>query len=328
MNKILSICIPTFNRINHIKRLIEFLLQEVNIINTKDIEVIISNNCSDDGTTFFLNSLPSYDWLKIYNQEINIGAFNNFQFLLKCSKGEYYWMPGDDDYLKTGIIRDLLRIINSEKPNYIYIRNCNIIEKTKDIIISPKFNRIQYDKSLYLDESTIAYLLENYFGNFKFQTSSVFRRENAIIYNNDATRFPLCVQEDCHSIYKVFRSMQSGSSYFISDIKILNGDEILWKDQLFNYTFKADPLFCDLLISDGIPEQISLKIKNMQYASGIFTALFHPFVFAGWKEMGFPGLSCKIIPLLLKILNKKINLKIYRKMHKSYLNKESFLIKD
>ena len=46
---LLSICIPTYNRLEQIKRQVEFFIFEG--VLEKDIELIVSNNCSTDGTT-------------------------------------------------------------------------------------------------------------------------------------------------------------------------------------------------------------------------------------------------------------------------------------
>ena len=55
-NVLLSICIPTYNRLDHIRRQLDFFKQE-GAFSNEEIQFIVSDNHSTDGTG---------EWLKEY----------------------------------------------------------------------------------------------------------------------------------------------------------------------------------------------------------------------------------------------------------------------
>ena len=91
---ILSICIPTYNRLPFLKELLPAILRQVDA-GRDEVEVVVSDNASTDDTADYLRSLlnPCLRW---WTNETNIGGDRNF---LKCvaeAKGEYVWLFGDD----------------------------------------------------------------------------------------------------------------------------------------------------------------------------------------------------------------------------------------
>ena len=47
---ILSICIPTYNRAALLKKTLDSIVNQKRFIDTDDVEIIISDNCSQDNT--------------------------------------------------------------------------------------------------------------------------------------------------------------------------------------------------------------------------------------------------------------------------------------
>lgn len=67
----LSICIPTFNRKNKLKEMLDEILDEAKKLN---IKIIVSDNCSSDGTQDYLESVKeSYSNVKIILNSENMG---------------------------------------------------------------------------------------------------------------------------------------------------------------------------------------------------------------------------------------------------------------
>lgn len=121
MNKqpILSLCIPTYNRASHLDELLTRIkLQYKTPLHGELIELLISDNCSNDNTPAIVskhidNGLPiNY----VRNLE-NLGMDGNFVQCFKMARGKYIWLLGDDDYLKEGAFDKLLSILNSDE-NY------------------------------------------------------------------------------------------------------------------------------------------------------------------------------------------------------------------
>ncbi|SHJ13956.1 glycosyltransferase family 2 protein [Parasporobacterium paucivorans] len=101
--KILSICMPTYNRNEHIMRQLKFILSEFAPYRD-EVEILVSDNCSEDDTAKNLQDLRKQNKTFTYwvNKE-NIGFIGNTRKLAKKAKGRYIWFVGDDDIITHGI---------------------------------------------------------------------------------------------------------------------------------------------------------------------------------------------------------------------------------
>ncbi|NDV64295.1 glycosyltransferase family 2 protein [Bacteroides sp. 224] len=97
---LLSICIPTYNRAHVLKDTIEHIVQDPAF--DKEVELIISDNNSDDETQSVVESFMStYSNIYYYKNEIDIGN-RNFQQVLSYGKGEYLKLLNDYTYFGKG----------------------------------------------------------------------------------------------------------------------------------------------------------------------------------------------------------------------------------
>lgn len=122
----LSICILTYNRKNHLKRILNFAKNEyLNLTDKSKVEIIISDNCSSDGTKEiiddFLKKEGLSDWKYNRNNE-NIGLIGNLLKAEELAAGKYLWWWGDDDRYKPGIMQAVLEHIESN-PDYILLNH-------------------------------------------------------------------------------------------------------------------------------------------------------------------------------------------------------------
>jgi glycosyltransferase involved in cell wall biosynthesis len=91
---LVSIGMPVFNGENFISEALDSLLCQ----NYKNIEIIISDNCSTDRTETICRKYSKLDTRIFYKrQPSNLGAVNNFLEVLRRSKGNYFmWASADD----------------------------------------------------------------------------------------------------------------------------------------------------------------------------------------------------------------------------------------
>jgi len=116
MQPILSICVPTYNRLPYLKELLEKLLPQLN----DQVEVLVSDNCSDDGTWEYLLGI---DNITKFRQVSNIGADPNIQSVIQRAETEYVWLLCDDDLPSMSLIANVIDAINSYyKAPLIYLR--------------------------------------------------------------------------------------------------------------------------------------------------------------------------------------------------------------
>ncbi len=112
-NILLSICIPTYNRIEYIKALIPRIYASISGNNS--IEVIVYDNCSTDGTWGILNEFAGiYDGFHCYQQNYNVGIDRNMIDVMMKSNGKYVHPLGDDDFYDEGGLTWLLDFLQKD----------------------------------------------------------------------------------------------------------------------------------------------------------------------------------------------------------------------
>lgn len=112
----LTILVPSFNRINILLKNIEMICDQIKSNNLIDrIKIIISDNASVDGTSkiisdYIKNSVCN---LELFVQHENIGLERNSIFLLKKATSEYIVFLGDDDFFPEGYLSFVITLISS-----------------------------------------------------------------------------------------------------------------------------------------------------------------------------------------------------------------------
>lgn len=89
---LLSILVPTFNRLHLLKMAIK-RMQSMGYFTNNRIEVLVADNCSTDGTRDFLVA----ENINHFSQIENLGYARNLISLLQKANGKYTWVIGDDD---------------------------------------------------------------------------------------------------------------------------------------------------------------------------------------------------------------------------------------
>ncbi len=92
---LVTIGIPTYNRAGGFLR--DALTSALNQTYS-NIEIIVSDNCSSDGTPELVMSMKD-PRLTYHRHDVNIGAPNNFNFCLDQARGEYFLLLHDDDLI-------------------------------------------------------------------------------------------------------------------------------------------------------------------------------------------------------------------------------------
>ncbi|SDT46839.1 Glycosyl transferase family 2 [Mucilaginibacter mallensis] len=108
----LSICIPTYNRSNYLQDVLESFVNEPEFIETDEIEIVISDNCSTDNTESiareYVNKYPT----KIkYNRNSENIVDGNFEKVLSMGSGAILKLNNDTLVLNKGSLAPLLQNI-------------------------------------------------------------------------------------------------------------------------------------------------------------------------------------------------------------------------
>jgi glycosyltransferase involved in cell wall biosynthesis len=92
---LVSLGCPTYNRPDGLRQVLECLIDQT----YANLEIIVSDNCSRGAeTSEIVRDLMQRDSrIKYFQQERNIGSFNNYKFLLEQAQGDYFAWVCDDD---------------------------------------------------------------------------------------------------------------------------------------------------------------------------------------------------------------------------------------
>lgn len=126
MTPLLSICIPTYKRPVYLKRCLESI--KIQLADdpklSKIVEVVVSDNCSQDNTPNVVEEYKKYfPNIKYVVTEKNIGFDLNIYNLIKNSSGRYCWYLGDDDVIVNGGISFLCSQLITDKYDYVGVQS-------------------------------------------------------------------------------------------------------------------------------------------------------------------------------------------------------------
>jgi glycosyltransferase involved in cell wall biosynthesis len=130
---LLSICIPTFNRAEHLNRTLRSIVKQP--LFCEKGEVIIADNCSTDDTPHIVGEfLNRYKNIRYYRNETNIGADRNFLYLLGLGQGKYLKLHNDRACFHEGTLIKLMEYLLKANHGVVFILNENTNLRKKGII--------------------------------------------------------------------------------------------------------------------------------------------------------------------------------------------------
>lgn len=130
----LSICIPTYNRAQLLKRCVNSILAS----NNEKIEIIISDNASTDNTSEILASFQD-ERIKYHRNETNIGGPRNSIEVLKLAKGKWIFILTDDDYLLPGALEKIIKILKSKDEIGVFLSGLKVVDCDENFLFYYNF---------------------------------------------------------------------------------------------------------------------------------------------------------------------------------------------
>jgi glycosyltransferase involved in cell wall biosynthesis len=108
----LSICIPTYNRVDLLKHSLPLV---ISACRNKNVEIIVSDNASTDGTKDFMNAIIHENpTIRYYCNKKNLGFDGNFINCYRRACGEYVLLLSDDDFIIENQLDNLLYALDSK----------------------------------------------------------------------------------------------------------------------------------------------------------------------------------------------------------------------
>jgi len=138
--RLLTIAIPTFNRANYLRGLLDSLFDQL-VAETR-VELIVSDNASPDETQSVVEGFMERGLaIRYIRNETNIGPDSNFQQCFEQAKGTYVWVFGDDDIIPSGGIAKILSYLSSDDYGVVYVSPYEFIHDHVAERIKDRFNR-------------------------------------------------------------------------------------------------------------------------------------------------------------------------------------------
>ncbi|GAB1543572.1 hypothetical protein NUACC21_62470 [Scytonema sp. NUACC21] len=168
----ISVCIPTFNRINLLPHAIESVLRQT----YQDFELIVCDDGSQDGTPELMSKYTD-SRIKYIRHSQNIGKSNNMRSGFDAATGEYFIKFDDDDKLTPEFLSHTVAILDKDPSidfvgtDHWVIDINNVRDEVKTQENSRRWGRAS------LPEGVVENLLAVVFVNQSFQIgATLFRR--------------------------------------------------------------------------------------------------------------------------------------------------------
>jgi abequosyltransferase len=113
---LLTIAIPTFNRADQLRALLDVL--EPQVAGNQEIELLVADNASEDHTPDLLRSAAhrfqaAGTRFRTHRHPENIGSDANFAFCFAQAQGHFFWMCGDDDLIVPNAVAEILSLLRT-----------------------------------------------------------------------------------------------------------------------------------------------------------------------------------------------------------------------
>lgn len=176
-NILLSIAIPTVNRKLFLELTLNEFLPQIRR-NSGEVELVISNNASDDDTDVYLTELiEQYDFIKYYKSNVRLTLFDSFSKAADKASGKFLILWGDDDIPSPFFIETILKVI-SQKPNIGLIHFNRLIGYNNGL----EMRGLKIFKSTFRETESLYHSLteftENHLYESTFMSTVVFQKED------------------------------------------------------------------------------------------------------------------------------------------------------
>jgi glycosyltransferase involved in cell wall biosynthesis len=120
---VLSICIPIWNSVREVDRTIS-AINELLLLNSNLLEIVISDNHSDDGTWERLveSNLGSEPKVRVCRQGSNLGFRGNLLALSQMSNSQFIWFLGAGERIHTTKLMAVIKFLESSQPAVLVLK--------------------------------------------------------------------------------------------------------------------------------------------------------------------------------------------------------------
>lgn len=155
MQEKIDVLMATYNGEKYLKEQIDSILNQT----YKNIQIIISDDCSTDSTREILKQYEQNEKIKIYYQEKNLGYIKNFEFLLRNVENDIYMLSDQDDVWKEQKIEKSVEKLKNENLDLVF-GDLEVVDENLNTLYGSfnKFMKLDRKIEKYIDSYKLQYL--------------------------------------------------------------------------------------------------------------------------------------------------------------------------
>jgi glycosyltransferase involved in cell wall biosynthesis len=128
---LVTICLPVYNGERYLRDAIRSVMEQT----LSDLELVISDNASSDGTHSICLEAAAQDWrVKYFPAEVNRGLAWNFNRAFCLATGRYVAWMGHDDLLAPDFVRQCVEAIQASSKVLLCFANADYIDVDGNVI--------------------------------------------------------------------------------------------------------------------------------------------------------------------------------------------------
>jgi glycosyltransferase involved in cell wall biosynthesis len=120
---LLSICVPTYNRADRLRVMLQALLPQI-AEHSDRVELWISDNASTDETPRVIEEARRLGPLNYSRNDTNLGIIGNvIKLMTELARGEFVWGLGDDDLIRPDAVRRVIETVEANRHLNLFYLN-------------------------------------------------------------------------------------------------------------------------------------------------------------------------------------------------------------
>ncbi len=299
----LTIALPTYNRQRLLDQQLAWLSNAIKGYE-HELEIIISDNCSDDQTPEIIRKwVPAFagTTLRLNRNSENIGAVRNIAHCMRMARGRHVWVISDDDPIKTeavGYVLDRLR----ETPDMALIL---LNFASRDV----KTGRLNYPRCYDIAEEKVHTDGRQLFGELLYQDNGGVTLTTALVYRTDLAQAAL--EEWPEGLENLAVQM------YITGYVAAHGPALATKDIWLEcaageHYFMSDPKLHYKIHNIDVP-RIYARFLEIGYSRSLFMRMFWKKVKRNAHPRDWPGFAKRILVMLGRLMRSRFERFLHRR---------------
>lgn len=132
-----SALMACYNRKEYVEKAVESIEKQL----SEEDELLISDDCSTDGTSEFIDALSEkYKNIKVFHQSENLGVDKNMTFLFDNAKNDIFIICDSDDISLDGRVETITKELEENNKISVIYSNGEVIDETGKIVANDFLN--------------------------------------------------------------------------------------------------------------------------------------------------------------------------------------------